>query len=884
MLDVLVYQGIVAHRPVLHMHRRKLPAHVLVHLFRNVRRHRRQHQSGRHDRVLQREVRSILVLRHIRILGPRSISDKAHIPSGEVLHDVILENPGELVKLPRLQILGGGLLHLLRPGDHPAVLVAQVRGDLAQRMRIRVVPVDDHVRGREVHHVPIRVENLPRILRPVLLERRVLPGRVALDQIVPQGIRTDLVDQLQRLDHIPEGLRHLLSLRIEHPSVHHHFVVRRTVEGDHSRSELRVEPSAGLVVRFHDESRRPPLLELVLPPRVPEVGPGSHTGIEPHVQHIRDPVHGLPALRTGERDLVDPRPVGVHSLGITGTLLELLVLPHDLPGAALALPYRHGDPPVPLPGDAPVPGALDPVLLPGGSRPIRHPLHAVYLREHLILHVRHGHEPLPRVPVDDRGLASPAVPVPVLDLADVEHQALLVQDLDHLVRDGLDLLADHRGELFGVPPGLGHGAERLDAVPLPRLVIVGTVSRRGVDQTGVVLFNIISKEHLPRPLALRRGLQLERRDVLQAFELLPRHAFDDLELLVAALLHDVLRLFLKDDHILRPLGAGHPHLRVPEVRVHGDGHVGRQGPRRGGPYQKRSAPVLQREPDHHGRVGLVPILDLRLGESGLAPGAPGDDPARGLQQPFLLGPLDGPPCRLQVIQLDRQVRVVPIHPHPELLELLGHVVVESQSELLAGGDELVYPELLDVLLGVDADLLLHLHLDREAVHVEPGLVADVVPAHPPVPDQDVLHGLVHRRAQVDGAGGVRRAVHEVEGLPVGAELLRLPVGVGLFPKSLDILLDALRIIIGADLLYHRIPSNPRGFSSPGAVSEDHRGIFDNVIAREGGWHLSPAADGRRDGCLFRNLVWVQSTGNIPGIAGGGSGRGPEARDPGLLRQ
>ena len=100
------------------------------------------------------------------------------------------------------------------------------------------------------------------------------------------------------------------------------------------------------------------------------------------------------------------------------------------------------------------------------------------------------------------------------------------------------------------------------------------------------------------------------------------------------------------------------------------------------------------------------------------------------------------------------------------------------------------------------------------MHIESGLVADVVSAHPPVSDQDVLDGLVHGRAQVDGPSGVRGAVDEVELLPVLAELLRLVIGVGLSPVLLDILLDALRIIIGADLLYHRIPSNPPGFFFP----------------------------------------------------------------------
>ena len=277
----------------------------------------------------------------------------------------------------------------------------------------------------------------------------------------------------------------------------------------------------------------------------------------------------------------------------------------------------------------------------------------------------------------------------------------------------------------------------------------------------------------------------------------------------------------------------------------GDGHVGGQGPGGGGPDQERAGAVPEGEPDHDGRVGLVPVLYLGLGQGGLAPGAPGNDPAGRLEEALLLGLLDGPPGGLQVVELDGLVGIVPLHPDPELLELLGHVGAEALGELLAGGDELVDSQLLDVLLGVHADVLLHLDLDGEAVHVVPGLVADVVAAHPPVPEQDVLHGLVHRRPQVDGSGCVRGPVDEVEPLAGGAVLLRPVVGVGLSPVCLNILLDGLGVIIGTDLLYHRIPSNPGGSLSP--VRSAILAYVKNVLSRRGG----PI------GCIVHGILFLQ---------------------------
>ena len=175
--------------------------------------------------------------------------------------------------------------------------------------------------------------------------------------------------------------------------------------------------------------------------------------------------------------------------------------------------------------------------------------------------------------------------------------------------------------------------------------------------------------------------------------------------------------------------------------------------------------------------------------------------------------LYGPPCGLEVVQLDGLVGVVPIHPDSELLELLGHVGVESECELLACGGELVDSEFLDVLLRVHSDVLLDLDLDGKSVHVESGLVTDVVTLHPPVSDEDVLDSLVHGGSEVDRSSGVGWSVDEVELLPVCPQFLCLLVGVLGFPVCLDVLLDFLGVVVCADLLYHRSSLFIQGYLS-----------------------------------------------------------------------
>ena len=86
---------------------------------------------------------------------------------------------------------------------------------------------------------------------------------------------------------------------------------------------------------------------------------------------------------------------------VTSRWDRTLVLSHDLLLSALALPDGHGDSPVPLTGDAPFLGSLDPVLLPGGTGPVGDPFGPVDLLEHLVLDLGDVDEPLPGVPVDD---------------------------------------------------------------------------------------------------------------------------------------------------------------------------------------------------------------------------------------------------------------------------------------------------------------------------------------------------------------------------------------------------------------------------------------------------------------------------------------------------
>ena len=137
----------------------------------------------------------------------------------------------------------------------------------------------------------------------------------------------------------------------------------------------------------------------------------------------------------------------------------------------------------------------------------------------------------------------------------------------------------------------------------------------------------------------------------------------------------------------------------------------------------------------------------------------------------------------------------PVQPDAELAELVRHLAQEVEGEVAARRHELLDAEVLDLAFVRDPERLLDLDLDRQAVHVEPCLIAQVEPLHPPPSDDRVLDRLVQRVSQVDRGGRVRRSVDEVEIFAGLAELPRLLVRLRAPPKLADPLLEVQRVVV-----------------------------------------------------------------------------------------
>lgn len=236
-----------------------------------------------------------------------------------------------------------------------------------------------------------------------------------------------------------------------------------------------------------------------------------------------------------------------------------------------------------------------------------------------------------------------------------------------------------------------------------------------------------------------------------------------------ALAQRLLQQRLGDDELLLAVRRDD----VADLGVGGDRRVGDQGPGGGRPDQEgrlagqRAGGEREADEDRGVDDRLVALGQLVVGEAGAAPRAPGGDAVVLDQQVLVEDLLQRPPHGVHVLRVHRAVRVVQVDPVAHAGRQLGERVGVPGHRLTALGVELGDAERLDVLLAVEAQLLLDRELDRQAVAVPAGLAADVI----------ALHGAEAREDVLEDAGlDVVGARHPVGG---GRALVEDPLGAAL---------------------------------------------------------------------------------------------------------
>ncbi len=392
-------------------------------------------------------------------------------------------------------------------------------------------------------------------------------------------------------------------------------------------------------------------------------------------------------------------------------------------------------------GDVPVGRVLDEVAEPVVARLRRVPLAVPDVVEQLVFHVRHRDEPLVGDDPDDVRVTPPTLPLVdrVVVLAGEQHAAV-VEIRDDLVVGVADELA---GVLSGGVAVHPVGADRTEGRQIQFLSafeVLLTVTGRRVDESRPVCLDVLCGVHLlgARLVDVVGHLVGQWVVVRRAGQFLARQLVEELVVVVPAPREHVLDTVGREDQHLRVAVAFGPHPLVGEVRVGRDERVRDDRPRGGGPDHKTPRLVGQRELHVHRRFADLVVLHLVVGDGGLTPGTLVDRALPLFDEPAVVDLAERPPLRLHVLRGDRLVRVLPVHPHAQRLEVLVHRRAIFLRELATLLDERLHPVRLDVAFGLEVEPFFDFRLDGEPVHVVARAVGDAVAGHPFVPDDGVL--------------------------------------------------------------------------------------------------------------------------------------------------
>ena len=496
--------------------------------------------------------------------------------------------------------------------------------------------------------------------------------------------------------------------------------------------------------------------------------------IPPHIEDVTVGLEVMPAALGAGAGIakVLSRLVGKPGIGALGVEelndgVERSIV-HDLLAAVGAGVARNRHAPVTLTADAPVGTLLDHGAdAVGGMRRIPLDMFTDLIARGLTkTRLVHGDEPLVGGAEKHRLLAAPAVRIAVRDLLLEHKRTALAEELD-----------DMRVGLVGVHAA--EGAARAESLTIVEVavvidrhanigdtsvetgkIVVNTMSRRIMDDTGAVVGADVLGEQgnafdavEDGLLVVEAGKSLSGTYVILASNL-DRRVIPAKEL--AALRGECL------EHDLGAALVLHSH--VGSTWLQGNGLVGRDGPggRRPNDEIDRTIEILkasglcrQLETNENGRRGLIGVLDLGFGKSGVAMFAPVNGLMPAVHQAFVEHGLEDLDISSIVLVIQRQIGIIPIAEHTQTtetcllqLDVLNSKLIAELADLGRGG--------LVELLGTE--LLLNLMLNGLTVAIPTGDVRDLATLHHPVTVDHVFRDLVHGVTDVDRTVGVRRTV------------------------------------------------------------------------------------------------------------------------------
>ena len=648
-----------------------------------------------------------------------------------------------------LLVVGCHVTHrILEAGQNPLVRQFQLRG-------VDFLPCVD-VHQHEAGGVPHLVGEIAGCFHLVAGIAGIVTGAHAHQQGEAQRVRAILVNDLQRIHTVAQGLGHLPAQLVAHQAVDQHRPEGSFAHLLHAAGNHAADPEGDDVIARHQHIGGIEVLQILGVVRPAQGGEGPQSRGEPGIQHVLV--------------LVDVLAAALAALG------GILTAHHHFT-AFVAVP--HGDPVAPpqLAAHAPVADVLHPVhvllgeafghklgLAAGhslngglgqglhvhkpllGHHGLDHRLGVAVAHAHLMLDGFNGLQQPQRLHVRHDGLAG-FIRGHAGILAAVQHLGFVLAGLagsKQLVRRRLVRCAGHVA-IVGEHPHNGQ------IVPLTHLIVVGVMGGGDLHHAG-------------------------------------------------ALLH--IRVLVAHDGNL-PVDKGQHHMAAVQVsialirRIDGHSGVAQHGFRAGGSQLQQFAGLLHRIQQVPEMTVHFLMLHLSVGNSGLALGAPVHQAVAAVDEALLIQAAEGFPHGLGAALVHGEALAAPVaaHAHAALL-------MHNASAVLF----LPLPGTLEESLPAQAflgqALLAHgfddFHLGCDGCMVGAGEPQGGVALHAVIAGGRVLQGAVHGMAHVQLTGDIGRGHHDGKGL-LALHAVGLK-GASLLPGLIDFTFDGLGVELGFHLL------------------------------------------------------------------------------------
>ena len=251
-----------------------------------------------------------------------------------------------------------------------------------------------------------------------------------------------------------------------------------------------------------------------------------------------------------------------------------------------------------------------------------------------------------------------------------------------------------------------------------------------------------------------------------------------------------------------------PDLGICVLGIHAERDIGGQCPGRCRPCQEIRIFIRHLE-SHNGRALLERLVALRhfmRGQRCSAAGAVGHDLKALVEEPLLPDLLERPPLGLDIVVVVGHIRVVHIRPETDDAgEILPHrfVFPDTLLALLDKGRDAVF---LDLLLALDADLLLDFQLHGKSVGIPSGLSGNLISLHRAVARHHVLDDSCQNMADMGLSVRRGRAVIKHICRAALALLHALFKDLIVFPEFQCVVFSLHEIQVGIYLFVHLSPS------------------------------------------------------------------------------